>query len=280
MSANFKLKKQEYDQVIVVNTPLATDAVLNYGKLALLDEAGTTALELKLTDVIKGGKVAYAAGTAHKARVALASISLTANTEYRLTIVIPNRVDFFGGGAETNPLNTVRTYSWVSGSSAPTAANVRDAFITVVNADLFAGVTASANSTANLDLLADSADAGQLQVTFHDSGATYSDATAYVAPVGTISEVELQAPGKSLAGTTYNRYEFKYRKIVRNNTVSGLQVIKPVKTVVYAAASSTAYEAVLDNYLAGAITITNTNAGTVATTVASEMAKYLSVPGL
>jgi hypothetical protein len=273
-NVNFKLPKKEYDKVVVVNTPLATDAVLAYGKLQLLDENAALGLELRLSDVLKGGKVAYSAGAAHKLRVALASISLTANTEYRLTIVIPNRVDFFGGGKETNPLNTIRTYSWASGAAAPTAAAVRDAFIAVINADLYAGVVASANSTANLDILAASADAGQLQVSFSDSSATYSDVTAYVAPVGTTSEVELQAPGLSSAGITYNRYEFVHRRIVRNNTVSGLQVIKPVKSVVYAASGSTAYETILDNYLAGTISVANLAA------VGTEVAKYFAVPAL
>lgn len=274
-NVNFKLPKKEYDQVVVLSQYVqSSDAVLNNGRLGFLDLTGLKVLDLKLSDIIKGGKVAYSAGAAHKRRVALASISLTANTEYRLTIVVPNRVDFFDGGKETNPLNTIRTYSWASGATAPTAAAVRDAFIAIVNADLYDGVTASANSTSNLDILADSADAGQLQISFSDANATFSDVTAYAAPVGTTSEIEGLAPGKSESGITYHRYEFVYRKIVRNNTVSGLQVIKPVKAVVYANINQAAFLSVVDNFLAGTISVANL------ATVGTEVAKYFAVPAL
>ena len=276
MAATFKLPKKDYDQVIVVNTPLAADAVLAAGKLTLKDEAGTDALALRLGDLLSGSKNAYAAGTAHKRRVDLTNISKTANTEYRVSVEIPNRQDFFLYGKETNPLVTLRTYAWYSGTTAPTAEEVVNAFVALINADLEAGVTASKNGTDDLDILADSADAGELRVIFSDSGATYADAVAYVAPVGTLTEVELQAPGKSLAGTTYNRYDFKYRKLIKHNAVSGLSVFKDVDVAVYEKVGSTAYEAVIDDMLAGAITIDNTSAATVATTVASELAKYLA----
>lgn len=278
MAATFKLPQIDYDKVVVVNTPEATDAALAGGLLTLKDEAGTSALQVRFSDILKAKKYTYAAGTAHKLSIALANITLTASREYTLQITLPNRQDFFLYGKETNPLTPLRFYSWTSGTSAPTAAQVVAGFVGVINADTEAGVTASINgTTSTLDLLAASADAGKIQTIFSDSAATFADATAYVAPVGTISEVELQAAGKSLAGATYNRYVIRHRKLVKHNAVSGLSVFKNVDSVVYEASNATnsaAYETVLDGVLAGTISVANL------ATVGTEVAKYFAIPSL
>ena len=278
MAATFKLPQIDYATVVVVNTPIAADVALAGGLLTLKDEAGTNALQVRFSDILKAKKYGYVAGTAHKLSIALASVTLTANRLYSLQITLPNRQDFFLYGKETNPLVTLRTYTWASGTAAPTAAQIVAGFVAVINADTEAGVTASINgTTTTLDLLADSADAGAIQALFSDSAATYTNTIPYVAPIGTISEVELQAPGKSLAGTTYNRYVIRHRRLIKHNAVSGLSVFKNVDSVVYEAsnfATSAAYETVIDNVLSGTISVATLAA------VGTEVQKYFAITSL
>ena len=282
MAATFKLPKKDYSEVIVLNTPdtgalsANTDVVLSKGYLSLLDEAGN-ATKFRFTDILNVKLDAYSAGTAHKLSVALASISLAANKEYKIQITLLNRQDFFLYGKETNPLVALRTYTWTSGSSTPTAADVVSNLVTVINADVNPGVTASINgTTSTLDLLADSADAGAITAVFSDSAATYADATAYVAPVGTISEVELQAPGKSVAGKTYNRYVIKYRKLVKHNAVSGLSVFRNSFAVLYSHVT-TNFDAAIGAVIAGTITSRTDTVAHAVSDIAAELKKYLEV---
>jgi hypothetical protein len=271
MSATFVLPKKDYEQVIVVNTPLAADAVLASGLITLKDEAGIDALALRLPDVIAGKKFANAAGAASVASVVLTNVSIVSNSRYELTVLAPNRKDFFLYGKEYNPLLLSRTFS-VAVDATATVDELGALFAAAINADLEAGFTAAYTSgTDTLAITADSVDAGKLAVSA-PAGATVS--VTYTEPVGTISEVEVQAPGKSLAGTAYNRYEFKAKKLLKHNAVSGLSVYKTVKYAVYAKTSSTAYEAVLDNLLAGTIAVTDL------ATVGTQVAKYFAIPSL
>lgn len=278
MSATFALPKKDYEQVIVLSTPdtgalsANTDVVLAKGQLSLLDEAGT-ATKIRFADILSAKKYTYAAGAASVATVTLTSVSIVNNGRYEITVLAPNRKDFFLYGKEYNPLLLSRTYS-VSLDATATVDELGAAFAAAINADAEAGFTAAYTSGSDeLAITASSVDAGKLAVTA-PAGATVS--VTYTEPVGTISEVEGQAPGKSVSGKTYNRYVIKHRKVIKHNAISGLQVVKPVETVLYSHVT-TNFDAALAAIIAGTITIDNSSASTVATTTAAELKKYLEI---
>jgi len=278
MSANFQLPQKDYDQVIVLNTPdtgalsANTDVVLSKGQLSLLDEAGV-ANKFRFRDILSMKKDTYSAGAASVATITLTNVSAVNNARYELVVSLPNRKDFFLYGKEYNPLLLLRTYS-VSTDASATVDELGALFAAAINADTEAGFTAVYNTSPDtLVLTAASVDAGKFVVTV-PTGATTS--ITYTEPVGTISEVEGQAVGKTAAGKTYNRYRINYRKVIKHNAVSGLQVVKPVTAVLYSHIT-TNFDAAIAAIIAGTITIDNTSASTVATTTAAELKKYLEV---
>jgi hypothetical protein len=239
MAITFKLPQIENDQVVVLNTPTAsTDVVLATGLLRVRDEAGNIALNVKASDLISFKYDAAAAGTANVVNVALASATLAAGSVYSLTVYAPNVQNFFGGGKESGAIYQTRTYvvSFAAApAAAPTAAQVAAAFVARINADTNAYFTAAVVSTSTVQITADNAGFGALVVTHDVPGTvTITDATAWVSPVGTSSEVLGYVNNAALVvGTAYNRYQIRYRKMIRHNAVTGLQVIKPVTAIVY-----------------------------------------------
>jgi hypothetical protein len=239
MAITYKLPKIDQDQVVILATPVAGDTALANGKLAIKDEAGNAALNIKASDLLSFKYDAYAAGTANVVNVALASATLSAGGSYSLTVYAPNVQNFFGGGAESGAIYQTRTYvvSFAGGTgvSAPTAAQVATALVARINADTNAYFSAAVVSTSTVQITADSAGFGALVVTHNIPGTvTISDATAWVSPVGSADEVKGYVGNDLLVtGSQYNRYEINYRKVIRHNAVTGLQVIKPVTALVY-----------------------------------------------
>lgn len=239
MAITFKLPTIDNDQVVVLATPAAaTDTVLATGLLSVKDEAGNVALKIKASDLISFKYDAYAAGTANVVNVALASATLAAGGIYSLTVYAPNVQNFFGGGKESGAIYQTRTYvvSFAGApATAPTAAQVAAAFVARINADTNAYFSAAVVSTSTVQITADNAGFGALIVTHDVPGTvTVTDATAWVSPVGTTTEVLGYVNNPALVpGAGYNRYQIRYRKVIRHNAVTGLQVIKPVTALVY-----------------------------------------------
>lgn len=235
MAINYKLPTIDNDQVVVLATPAAsTDTVLATGLLSVKDEAGSVALKIKASDLISFKYDAYAAGTANVVAVTLTSATLAAKSQYSLTVYAPNVQNFFGGGQESGAIYQARTYTVGSGTTAPTATELAVLFKDRINADANAYFTAT-NSAGVLTITADSASAGALVVTHTVPGTvTIADTTAWVSPVGTPTEVLGYVNNPALVpGAGYNRYQIRYRKVIRHNAVTGLQVIKPVTALVY-----------------------------------------------
>ena len=283
MSANFQLPQKDYEQVVVVNTPLAADVAVANGTITFKDEAGIDALSLRFSDIIAGKKYANAAGAASVATITLTNVSVVNSARYELVVSLPNRKDFFLYGKEFNPLLLLRTYSVTTDASA-TVDELGALFAAAINADTEAGFSAGYTpSTDVLLITAASVDAGKFVVTA-PTGATVS--IAYTEPIGTVSEVEANAPGKSLSGTSYNRFEFKAKKLIKHNAVSGLSVYKNVKYAVYAATGVSAYDNEVDGFLAGnigtatATTIRTDTVANLSTDLRAALAFYLSVPTL
>lgn len=277
MAINYKLPKIDNDQVVILATPVAGDTALANGLLSVKDEAGNVALKVKASDLVSFRYKAYSAGTANVVNVALASATLTAGGAYSLTIYAPNVQNFFGGGQETGATYQARTYTVsfaASPASAPTAAQVATALVARINADANAYFTAAVVSTSTVQITADSASAGALIVTHNIAGTvTISDATAWVSPSGTADEVKGYVGNDLLVtGSQYHRYEINYRKVIRHNAVTGLQVIKPVTALVYLD--------VADSGTAAAVSLlTSILDGSYGTTYAT-LAKYCGCPAV
>ena len=257
MNFNYELPRvQELDGLSVLTTPAATDAVLASGSLTVLDEAGNNAIVLKASDLLGFRYDAYTAGTANVVDANLAGVALVSGfagqTIYSLTISAPYVQNFFGGGQETRAVYIPRTYT-VSIDATPTTAELRDAFIARINADPSAYFTASA-SGSSVRVTSISPLTGQLFVEA-PTGAVVSTVTAWVAPVGTPTEVARYTNDAALIAGTYDRYIILHRSVIRHNAVSGLGVIRNATSLVYAdSATAAAFIAELTPILDGSYT--------------------------
>jgi DNA-directed RNA polymerase subunit H (RpoH/RPB5) len=237
MNFNYRLPKvQELDSISVLNTPAATtDVVLASGVLTILDESGAEAIELKACDLLGFRYNAYTAGTANVVDVDLTAAVLVANNIYSLTISAPYVQNFFGGGQETKAVYIPRTYT-VSVDATPTVAELQAAFVARIAADPSAYFSAASVAGDIVRITADSALAGQLFVETNVPGITaamITSSTAWVAPVGTTTEILSYVPNSTIVSGTYNRYIIQHRRVIRHNAVSGLGVIRNATSLVY-----------------------------------------------
>lgn len=236
MAITFKLPKIDNDSALLLNTPVAaTDVVLATGLLSIKDESGSVALTIKASDLINFNYDAYAAGTANIVDVDLTGVTMVANGVYTLTIYAPYVQNFFGGGQESGAIYQTRTYTVSLGGTIavpPTAQDLRDAFVTRINADVNAYFSAAGVAGDIVRITADNAGFGPLNIEA-PAGSTVTDNVAWVSPVGSSDEVLQYIPNAALVSGTYNRYVITYRKFIRHNIVNGLQVAKPVQAIVY-----------------------------------------------
>ena len=234
MAINYKLPRvQELDGLSILNTPLAaSDVVLANGVLTILDETGASAITLKACDLLGFRYNAQTAGTANVVDAELSAVvfPVGGNVTYALTISAPYVQNFFGGGQETKAVYIPRTYT-VSVDATPTTAELQAAFIARINSDPSAYFTASAVGT-KVRITSISALTGQLFVEA-PTGTVITQATAWVASVGSATEVLSYVPNSTLVTGVYNRYIILHRSVIRHNAVSGLGVIRNATSLVY-----------------------------------------------
>lgn len=235
MPISYKLPKiDNIDAVSVLETPLAADTALASGLLTVLDEGGNVAIQVKASDLLSFSYDPYAAGTPNVQRVILTGVPMVANTQYVLTVYAPYVTNFFAGGQETGAIFQTRTYT-VGVDATPTVDELGALFAARIAADVNAFFTASYNAgTDQLTITANSAFAGQMQITA-PTGSIVNTLIPWVEPVGSSAEVLGYVNNASLvvAGATYDRFIIRYRRLVRHNAVTGLQVIRPVNSLVY-----------------------------------------------
>lgn len=251
MAIKYKLNKIDVDQVVIVNTPLATDAVLALGELTLLDEAGAVALKPLIRDVVGKRRTAYAVGTAEVNTITLTTIALPSGGNsgmYKITIQHSNVVE-----ADGSPM--VEKSYIISTDTTATVDEIGAAFVTRINNDLFSGVVASYNAgTDVLTLTSASANYGSMIITngfnipvvisvpFVSPSGTYADASQYLS--NNLSLLSLTA--------NYAKYLLRVRKLIRHNAVTGLFVYKITNVLVFADATNAGYAA-YDGALSGAL---------------------------
>jgi hypothetical protein len=235
MAFNYRLPQITADSVTILNTPTAaSDVLLASGLLTVLDEGGNPSLVVKASDLLSFTYAANNTGTANAQSIVLTGITLTADTNYVLTVHVPYLINFFGGGQETGAIYQTRTYTLGFGPAVPTVDGIGAAFAARINADNNAAFSATyTNATDTLLITADSAFGGSLEITA-PTGATITNTTPWVSPVGSNAEVVGYAGNNPYAtAAAYRRYIVRYRKMIRHSAVTGLQVIKPVNALVY-----------------------------------------------
>ena len=247
MAIEFKLAKLDVDKAMTVNTALATDAVLDAGKLTLKNEAGAAIVDDLIIDVVGYRKTAYAAGTAQVDSITLTPLSVASDKTYKITIDQANIVDEHGADRAAR--------SYICGGT--TVDELGAAFELRINNDTEAGVTASYTAgTDVLQITQSNASFGPMTIT-NDMGLTVSTGTPHVAPSGTTDDAKQYFPATSTevsASINYTKYLLHIRKFIRHNGVSGLHVMKLEKVLVFADSADTAYFTALDAHLAGTST--------------------------
>lgn len=248
-----KIPKINAGVAMVNNAVVAGDAVLANGVLSVLNADTTVGLKFKLSDGLSYTKTAYSAGVKSIKTVQFSGVSMIADSLYSLSITLPNRQAFFGGGVEANQLIAIRTYT-VGVDGTPTTTELKDAFVAKIQNDLTSGVVVASTGATTMTITMTDVNSGDTVVDL-PTGATISTGTAYVAPSGTEDEVKLYvASSLVLAGGEYTKYVFKYRKGVRHNLLSGLQAIKEEIAIVFIeenAAGFGAFETAIDAMLDG-----------------------------
>jgi hypothetical protein len=237
MAITFKLPVINADSALVLNTPAsATDVALVSGLLSIKDESGATALKIKASDLLGFRYTPGAAGTANVVDVQLSGVPMSfpypGNGLFSLTISAPYAQAFYSGGVETNANFQARTYT-VGTDVTPTAAELATLFVAAINADVNAYFSAVVVSSTTVRITADNAGFGALNVVA-PVGAVVTDATAWVSPAGTPSQVLAQVNNAGLViAAGYETFMINYRKAIRSNIVNGLEVYKPVSALVY-----------------------------------------------
>ncbi len=245
-------------ETVVLNSMVAAagNSVLAGGKYMIVDAASVPLMsKFRIADGLSYSKTAYAAGTASIKTYNLTGISLAAGTIYRLTVDIQGRVDFAsGGGKESNALFTLRDYEVSSGSSISTADEIKSAFITRINADPQAGVTASSGGVGILTLTLNDVNTGDFTVPESPAGTVDGISTAFVAPSGTYDIVKKYAPLSASPTGNYTTWTINYNRQYRSAAVSGSILGTPVFIYIFAEetdANFAAFAAEVDAVLAG-----------------------------
>ncbi len=245
------------NNVVVLNTiqALAADLALVDGLISV------TGMPEKI-DVERSTfrkKWAYSAGVApiKDHYVATGGLALTADTIYTLEVRFPDLPDQHAHGY-------VKRYTWISGTSAPTAANIATGLAAAVNADTARKVNASVVSTTTLRLTSTAVGNGDLWFAINSKGTTAVN-TAFVAPSGTPALVRELAAGNGQAvsdSAQYTVYEVHSDKTVKSSGLSGIAKGDTVMVKNYICLSSgatnyAALETALDAVLDGTSTAAN-----------------------
>lgn len=264
MAFNYKLPKLNSDKAYFVDTPVAgTTEDLTQGLFTLLDESDNTAIDMLISDIYGWKYDAYSAGVAHVVDVDFTGATLIANNLYALTVRVPYLVNFFGGGnhatagtKESRAEYVTRTYTVSTDATAPFAIELSDLFKAQIDNDVQFAAFSAASAAGVLTITALSAQGGQMEISTTAPLATVADATAWISPVGSLSEVQAETGSSLQVGATYDRYIIGFRDYLRHNAVKGLQVVKPSILVYYldsANGGTAATVAAITNILDGTI---------------------------
>lgn len=247
--------------VLNVIQAAGADAVLSGGKLQINDGSNDLLKEAIVLAFAEGyTKTAYTAGTPKSVECDLSGVSLLANTQYRIAVVFPKRLGFNneqvidnGGTQEANQLIAVREYIVSSGSTSPSADDLKQLFIDRINNDLGSIVVAASTGAGTFSITQNDVNDGEFFAEY-PAGAVESVLAAYVAASGTPEIVEALAPAFASPTAEYTTWTIDINMLRRNNAVSGGKVFYPEFIQIFAdetAANFAGFEAALDAMLDG-----------------------------
>lgn len=193
----------------------AADITFSGGKL----EVTGLGEVIKLTDGISYSYDAYAAGTPSVKEYDLSGITLAANYQYRFAVVVDCQVDFHGGGKEANELIPIREYVIWTGTTVPTADDIKDELIERITLDPDSRVTAADGGAGVLELTLNSVEEGDFRAETPE-GTVENVTTPFVAPAGTPAVVEANGGNPNPSGQ-YDTYTITFGKERRQAFVNG-----------------------------------------------------------
>lgn len=222
--------------VSVLNTiqAVAADITFGPGGAFTVTDLGEV---IKLGDGEAFAATAFAAGTASVKEYNLAAVSLTAETVYTMIV----NVDHPENPEPDESLN--RSYTVSSGTTVPTADELRDLFIARINLDTNRKVEPASGGAGIVELTLNDIDIGDFNVPTSPAGTVEAVTTPFVAKAGTPAQVELLAPGQSSATATYKEYELQYRRFARNNAISGAFTHQLERVLIFADTGATNFAA-------------------------------------
>lgn len=232
MAITFRMPKMVVDAAINLDNPNGSDYTLANGVLTFLDNAGNISFVTKVSDLLSFSLDDYNAGVANIVGVDLNSAIVDNNTQYAMTIFAPNVINFFGGGKETGAIYQTRTYT-VGTSATASTTELMNLFVDRINADQNAYFTASTGMGDVVVIEANDAGFGALVVTCTTTGSSILDLVPWESPIGTVNEVSQYIPTSQIGAAAYDRLIIRSRKAIRHNIVNGLQVIKPIDTLIF-----------------------------------------------
>lgn len=243
------MSHKPYD-VVVVETVAATsgDDASAQGVFQIDAESSTKFFKqagIPLRAITGWKNEGYTAGAVHIVDVEMTGTTLAKDHEYTVTIKFSKDV------------TKSWTFSTIFADTAPAdVPTIVNALVAKINEATSLGVTASLVDTDDLQLDVDSVDLGEIIVSTSE-GSVVSDTQAYVAPVGTVAEVE-ENGGTAVPANTYDKMSIWWNKPTKHNAVSGLVVGVPTKSILYldAGANATALRATLEDHLDGTTTAT------------------------
>jgi len=240
----------------VLNTiqAVAADLVLSGNKLQVNDGSNDIFTEpVPLARTIQSVVTVFTAGTAGVDTVDFAGVSIVDGRIYTLETFaegIPNPEGSYTTGA-IQGVGDSRVYTVGLEDGAATT-DLRTAFVTAINNDLDAPVTAAGAGGSTLTLTVDTIANGDVTVVQQPTGSTVAQTTPHVNPAGSPDEVNALFPGQADVTGQYRKYDIVWDRLQRNNGVSGAKVSDERSTIIYAdetatnfAAFDTEYDAII-----------------------------------
>ena len=203
----------------------AADIIFGPGGLFTVTDLGE---EIKLTDGREFNTTAFSAGVLSEKDYDLAAITLTADTQFTITVKVDHPSD-------PEPLESQeRSYTVSSGSTVPTADEIRDLFIDRVNQDTNRKVDATDGGAGIVTLTLRELNEGDFITIASPAGTVEVVVTAFVEPAGTFALVDAFSPGNASVTATYKTYELVYRRFARNNAISGAFTHQDERVLIFA----------------------------------------------
>lgn len=159
-------------------------------------------------------------GAAHVVDIEMTGTALAADHEYTVTVKFLTDV------------TKSWTFSVIFKTAPADVPTIVNALVAKINATTDLGFSAALVDTDDLAITVDSAALGEIVVT-DSEGSTITDATAWVAPVGTAADVTAKK-GVPVTGKKYNRLQIDWLEDKRHDGVSGSIVAAPVTTYLFA----------------------------------------------